>query len=414
MKTEVDSAIQGKQWLLSCFGPFKESTVLPNFIQDRSFEEVRLDFLEASKTGIQQQHVEELVGQYNDALIKLNLLKSLTPDTIQLLATIYNESTLPDHKKSSQTPATNVFASSNAAQQSAQSQQNPFQMGNIFGGSKQQQQTPAMNTGSIFGSSTTTSNPFQQSQQTSIFGGGMKEQPQPIASNFSFALNHPTQQQSTFGFNQSTQQSQMPSLSIFGAGQTNTFGSMIGAPAQQQPSQQTFGSSIFGQSKLSGPTMGLYNQTAQQPTGTFGTALPLQQVATALGQAQSASAQSTLFQQLNGHVFNQFQAQTAAQPQNAVNPFTQTVPSQNVYAMQTQQEQQQAPPAPAGSIFHIHHSNPQQVVGENPFQTQAPQIDESVYSRPEDLTPEEIRAFQAGTFTLGQIPLKPPPKQLCL
>lgn len=366
--------------------------------------------MEASKTGRggQQQHVEELVSQYNDALNKLNQLKSLTPDTIQLLATIYNESTIPDNKKSS---TTNVFASSNATQQTAQSHQNPFQMGNIFGGSHQQQQT--MNTGSIFGSSTT-SNPFQ-SQQTSIFGGGTKEQPpQSTASNFSFSLNHPTQQQSIFGFNQSTQQPQMPSSSIFGAGQTNIFGSTFGAPAQQPP-QQTFGSSIFGQSKLSGSTMGLYNQAAQQPPGTFESAQPLQQVTNALGQAQSGSAQNTLFQQLNGNVFNQFQGQTAPQPQNASNPFTQTVLSHNVYAMQqTQQEQQQAPPAPAGSIFHIQQSNPQQVAGENPFQTQAPQIDESVYSRPEDLTPEEIRAFQAGTFTLGQIPLKPPPKQLCL
>jgi hypothetical protein len=51
LKGEIGNAVTGKQWMLSCFGPFKGSVVIPNFIPDRSFEEVRLSFLEAKKTG---------------------------------------------------------------------------------------------------------------------------------------------------------------------------------------------------------------------------------------------------------------------------------------------------------------------------------------------------------------------------
>lgn len=51
LKGEIGNAVTGKQWMLSCFGPFKGSVVIPNFIPDRSFEEVRMSFLEAKKTG---------------------------------------------------------------------------------------------------------------------------------------------------------------------------------------------------------------------------------------------------------------------------------------------------------------------------------------------------------------------------
>lgn len=378
--------------------------------------------MEASKIGRAQQHVDELVSQYNDAVAKLNMLKSLTPDTVQLLASIYNESVSPtDQKKSSQPASTNVFATSNSVStQPTQTQQNPFQMGNIFGGNQPQQST--MNAGSIFGGAAATNNPFQSSQQNSIFGGGMKEQPQSTASNFTFALSQPAPQQSMFSAAaQSSPQSsmfgaaqpaqQMPTSSIFGGGQTNTFGSMFAAPAQQpqpqlqqqQLQQQTsmpFGSSMFAPSQQVPPSTTLFSQ-AQQVPGSF-------------GQAQQAPA----FQQATGNVFSQFQAQSPPQQPNNANMFTQSaaLPTQNVFGVQ-QAPPQQVPSAPSGSIFQIQQpltNQPQQSFGANPFQSKPPPIDDSAYSKPEDLTPDEMQEFQSESFTLGKIPLKPPPKHLCM
>lgn len=44
-----------KQWLLSCYGPFKEKPIFPGFV-DYSFEEIRFGFYDAIQNGT--------VGQY--------------------------------------------------------------------------------------------------------------------------------------------------------------------------------------------------------------------------------------------------------------------------------------------------------------------------------------------------------------
>lgn len=33
--------MMGKQWPLSCYGPFRDKPCIPNFIEDQSFEEAR-------------------------------------------------------------------------------------------------------------------------------------------------------------------------------------------------------------------------------------------------------------------------------------------------------------------------------------------------------------------------------------
>lgn len=38
----------------------------------------------------------------------------------------------------------------------------------------------------------------------------------------------------------------------------------------------------------------------------------------------------------------------------------------------------------------------------------------TIYSRLTDLTESELCSFQANTFKFGQVPLKPPPKELCI
>lgn len=394
LKTEVESAINGKQWLLSCFGPFKESICIPN-LADRSFEEVRLDFLEANKNGNVQQHVSELVSQYNDSMTKLNQLKLAAPDTIQLVANIYNQSVQSD----------SALSNTHAAQ--PQSKPNPFQMGSVFGGSQQQQ--PAMNAGSIFGGSTAV-NTFQPSNQSSIFGAP-KEQPTTAASNFSFSLGQQapqtsifgaaqpqtTQQNSIFGSSAQPMQQLQPSQSVFGASNFAIPSSIFSSAAsQQQPQLPPQGNSIFGSSMFA-------QSPPAPPVGLFAS-------------VQSVPPQSSTFAQpATNNIFGGFQPQPEVQQQNSGNIFAQsiaqpiaTVAPQTVFSMQ-----QEAPAAPP--VFQIQPpaTANQQPFGQNPFQTQPPVVDESAYSRPEDLTPEEIQAFQSETFQIEQIPLKPPPRNLC-
>ena len=416
LKTEIESAINGKQWLLSCFGPFKESTTVPNLI-DRSFEEVRLNFLEASKSGNAQQHVNELIAQYNDAMGKLNQLKMASPETIQLISNIYNQS-VQDQKTAQTNPSSsNIFASSNTS--STPQTQNPFQLSNVFGGT-QTQQTPALNVGSIFGGAPANSNPFQVASQNSIFGGTKDQQtlaPQP-ESSFTFSLSQQTPQQSVFGMSQQSApqsnifggtqsiqqpQQQLSSGSIFG-GQSTTFGSssVFGAPqqqqqqiqqTQQQQQQQTgsiFGSSIFAQTQLAA-------------SGNFGSPLQI-------------PPQTSTFSQPATNIFGGFQT---TQPDPAVqssgNVFAQ--PQQNIFSMQqTAPAPQSSLPTAPGAIFQIQQSatNTQQTFGGNPFQSQPPPVDENAYSKPEDLTPDELQAFQAEMFQVGSIPFKPPSKHLCI
>lgn len=424
--SEVTAALNGKQWLLSSFGPFKESAVLPNFIEDRCFEEVRLSFMEAAKTGQQQQHVNELVASCNDAVSKLNQLKMATPETIQLVANIYNQSIQEQKQPTQSMPGSNVFALANAPAAAPLPQSNPFQMGSVFGGATQQPAT-AMNAGSIFGAPT--SNPFQ-STQTSIFGG-QKEQQAP-ASNFTFALNQQQQpqatQQSIFG---SPAQAQ-PQSSIFGAsqpqgssifgGQPNSFtsgSSIFGGGQPQQPQAQQQGSSIFGQSSIYAQPQQQQQQQSPAP-GIFGSQ-PQQQPAPGIFGSQPQGQEN--FPQAPQNVFGQYQAQQQQpipQPQASLFAQPAVAPPQSIFGVPQNQMTQQTPAQapPTGSIFQIQQqpqtANPQQAFGANPFQTQPPPIDDSVYSKPEDLTPDEMQEFQAETFQIGKIPLKPPPKHLCV
>lgn len=188
----MDSILNGKQWLLSCFGPFKESAVLPNFINDQSFEEIRLGFLENSKNGNIQGYISNLMNEYNTAVQKMNELKMASNDTLQVVASIYNTSN-------------NDQKSNNVSQKTQPQTQNPFQSSNIFGSfsqsqvipqsttsifnpqNPQQTQTQMMSAASIFGG-TSSSNPFQSSQQQQANTGNTVQQ-----SPFSYSISQTNQ-----------------------------------------------------------------------------------------------------------------------------------------------------------------------------------------------------------------------------
>jgi nucleoporin-like protein 2 len=362
--SEADAIIHGKQFLFSCFGPFKESSCLPNFIQDLSFEELRLGFLEATKNNSTQAYLSNLINEYNSAFKKINELKSPTSDMILMLASIYNNST--EQKGPSMSTPSKTMAPT----------QNPFQS-NIFGTpqiqqQQQQQSTVAMSTNSIFGN-TVSSNPFQQqSTQPSFFGSAASA---PQQNTFSFA-----QSQNPLG-NEITKPSIFAQSSIFSS-----------APQQNSTQQASTNTSIFGSS-----TFGQTNQPS-----IYGGAFP-----------SSMQQQQPVQQPVQQSVFS-FNQPTIGQP----NPMMQTNQTNQNSIFQPQI---QNPPlqASGNSIFGgnstlmnaLQQPHPQQSLG-NPFQP--PQVikDDHFYSKIEELTADEIQAFQADMFS-GKVPLNPPAKNLC-
>jgi hypothetical protein len=223
---------------------------------------------------------------------------------------------------------------------------------------------PATQTGSsIFGSSTAP----QPSQN--IFGGTTITQ-QSVPNAFS----GPTAQQqpvsNVFGGNTAIQPAQ-PAANVFG-----------GSTAQQQPVSNVFGGSTAQQQPVSNVFGG---STAQQPpvSNVFGGNTAIQPV-------QPAQNVFGAFNQ------NQGQNQALTQPSS-------------VFGSSQQSESM------GGNIFNtqpVPQPQTTQTFGGNPFQQNVTFNDDHFYSREEDLTPEQIQAFQAEAFIPGKIPLLPPTKSL--
>ena len=132
------------------------------------------------------------------------------------------------------------------------------------------------------------------------------------------------------------------------------------------------------------------------------------------GLMSSGMSQPTMTEQA---MFPQLVAQPSQGMQQQPNVFAPQAPAitQNIFG-----GQQVAPIIPVaqatGSIFQIQsQQNVQQNPFGNPFHAdQSERILEAAYSRPEDLTPEEIAIFKSDSFQLGRVPIKPPPKDLCV
>lgn len=410
---------------MSCFGPFKEAQSIPDFIEDQSFEELRYQFLEASKNNLVPNYQMQLLQQYSDANNKLQSLKNMTPEIVNLISNIYNKS--GDTKAPVvAAQSSNVFANTNSLVQSNpfQSQQpqiptNQMSTGNIFGASS-----------STFGSSSTAGNIFGQSQQqqqpstASIFGSSFSN-PAPSGNIFGAPSTNTTS--SSFSFAQAAPQNSMLGISapstnsIFGGTSTNTSNPFAAAPFNQ-PQQPSFATqqSTFGAPQTQQPS---FSSQISQPS--FAAPQPQQQHN--IFSTPGFASQPT-------NVFNSQPAMPAmpsnpfmSQPQASLVP-QQNTPAQNIFNMpqqniqsdsgipsnsifsiqQPQQQQQQQQQNPfAGSVFS--QSQPQQQQQQKPSDS----YDESNYSKIEDLLPQELEAYQAERFILGKIPTAPPPRSLC-
>ncbi|XP_055597902.1 nuclear pore complex protein Nup98-Nup96-like [Uranotaenia lowii] len=420
IKLEVDATLKGNQWPLSCFGPFKERNCIPNFIEDCSFEEIRMMFLEAKAQNNLPGHAVQLGQMINGAKQKMQWLASMNRDIMNTLIEIYNQ---PEDSSKPAAASGNAFSTSTAA--------------SIFGGGSSAATSGFGSTGSTFGglqsSANTTGNIFgaaPNQNAASIFGGNSTVSTSVLggSSNIFAKVAQPGTGtnifgQASFGQPQQQQPAQPTTNSIFGGPAVfGGSGTSLFATAGQPPS----GGSIFGGSSTeTSSTTNLFAQpfTAQQP-------LQNQNVF----QSQQTSTSPFLAGPIpaaNNNVFgavSTFGATTGIVQQPQSNPFTtnfntQQPASQSLFGSvqppgQPQTTQNLFLPAPApvnsatpfgGGSNSIFPAAPSTTT----VASSAVVLSAAVYSRMEDLTEEQLEAFKADHFELGKIPTVPPPRELC-
>lgn len=306
-----------------------------------------------------------------------------------------------------------------------QAQANPFgaaaptttpQFGNsIFGGTQQPQQTTSgnifgggggaiqsQNSGNIFGQSSMAQQP-QQQQQPSIFGGTSPQ----VAGG-----------QSIFG-------QQTPTATTGG----NIFGQTVATAAPT--------GNIFGQSQQPVAVQANVFQQQQQPHAIPAFGGPAQSIFHANQQQQPPLASNNLFgqpaaapQQPQSAPPNPFQQQQSPFPQQTIAPTLTSggnvfgnvaqnamqAAESSVFGQTHSHNQQLREPAPPQQILHptSNQGNRNAFGGQSQNQNSgAPLNSLNVYSKIENLKPEQLQAFQAQDFELGSIPNCPPPRELC-
>lgn len=429
------ATLVAKQWLLSCFAPFEGDVILPNYIEDQSFEEVRAEWYTGRAANTQhlaQQKFNQAWAAAQEMTMKMvimdqsvqaYLVNTFGVDAKRKPAPATSPAVKPNPFASALTTSptsTNIFGQSQASPFGApsNSQPSPFgapsnspaaavpattpQFGNsIFGGAQQHQQ---QTTGNIFGgggvaspvSSQNTGNIFgqavvgQQQQQPSFFGGSS---PQVGGGQSMFGQQAPTAAAGGNIFGQAV--TSAPTGNIFGqsqqpaAVQSNVFqqtppafGQSIFPANPQQPTPAS--NNIFGQPALAAVVP---QQPAQPPPPN-----PFQQQQSPFGQQQTNTPTATS----GGNVFGNV-------AQNAMQAAESSVFGQSHNQTQPMQPTQQQPPN--------NHGSRNAFGGQSPHA--APLNSSNVYSKMENLKPEQLQAFQARDFELGSIPNCPPPRELC-
>ncbi|XP_050580733.1 nuclear pore complex protein DDB_G0274915-like isoform X2 [Bombus affinis] len=291
---EMLNAERGRQWLLSCFAPFKDKPCIPG-MEDLSPEEVRWEMYQAQNNGMVDQaklHFQQLC---TDMKAKREAFKNPTRETLTKLKEILgtghknarNDNTsgksssftfaTPQLGLPSSTPSSNVFGNKTFGTQS-----NPFSGG--F--------PPTSNT-SIFGRTPTTSNSvFGQNTQTfgssgSIFGGGAS---QPVFGQPSiFGTGNPVN--NVFARHET---SQAP-ISVFNSGATSSPSLFSGTSSQSNASvfagAKTSTANLFGGSSNLQTTNSIFGSTPS--TGTFSSGIFSQSETPAFGGAPVFGASAT-------------------------------------------------------------------------------------------------------------------------
>ncbi|XP_065355925.1 uncharacterized protein LOC135950311 [Calliphora vicina] len=417
IKTDVESAINGKQWPLSTYGPFKDKPSIPNFIEDQSFEEVRMLCYEAKQKNFFDQFHQQFNKEALEASNKMKALLQMTPDIIDVAINIYD---LPSDASCSGVGAGKTTNTTNS--------NNPFGMANA----------PATNAGSIFAKSNTnttinaTNNLFGNNN---TFGATTQATPGIFGNSSGFTTQPQQQQTSIFG------QAAKPANSIFGGGTTTNAQQKSSIFGQQQAQPSVFASSGPQQQQASAGLFAQQNQFVQQQpqqnSNIFRQATQPQQglfaqAAQTMQQPQQPQQQQGLFAQAAQQTLGQnpqagqgLFAQAAQQSQNIfgqamqqqqqttnTNIFQQNSPNsgQQTNSNMFQQTQQQAPTQqPPSGLFQQAALQTQNSAAQS---NQLTNVSPTLYSRLEDLTADEIEAFKDICFQPGKIPFNPPPREL--
>lgn len=291
---EVLLAERGGQWLLSCFGPFRDRPVIPG-MDDLSPEEVRCELYEAQKNGLVEQaklHYQQLC---QDMKAKREALKNPTRETITMLKKILGSSQkAPQLGIVNNASTNNVFGNKTFGVQS----NNPFGGGGF---------TSSSNTSSIFRKTNTNSTPLfggttafgnnlggfgTATSSNSFFGG---------TTNTSTSFNNVQNNTSTFGAPPNNTLFGGSSQSVFGQntnnnvfGTTSQLGNASSASLFNSPMTSQANTSIFGATTTTPNLFGGSSSSGLQTNSVFG--------------ASTTSSGSSF----NGGIFNQPKTQMPA------------------------------------------------------------------------------------------------------
>ncbi|BFF95761.1 ras-interacting protein RIP3-like [Drosophila madeirensis] len=378
LKNDMEASINGKMWPFSVYGPFKDKGNIPNFIEDQSFEEVRLLCYEAKRLNSFDQFHQQFNREVMEATNKMKSMVQATPQVVDVMIKIFDA---PEGGTSAVAgaPNQNPFATTAGNGPAGSIFSKPtLGGGNILGAANQ-----VNNTQSLFGGSMAAGN-----TGNSIFGGGN------VAGGGSvFGQQQPQQQQQQ---QQGVAAQSFQGGNIFSQAQAQPqaanqmpFGGFQQQPQQQQQQQQPgAGGGVFGQAAVN-PSGGIFGQVAQQP----------QQPPSGLF---AQAAQTVGFQQQQPQQMMQQQQAQQQQMMQQANPQQQQqlLQQQQQQMMQQQQQQQQM-------------MQQQQQQQQQQSQQPQPPGGSSIYSTMESLTPAEIEAFKAEQFLPGHVPFNPPPRELC-
>lgn len=360
MVQDINEAEKGGVWPLSCynFWPAISTGNVPG-LEDISPDELRHMQLQAQASGNMEGCNQQIQLLYQQARATFNSLKIRSPETLSIIESMTRGPSSP--------PSQFAYAAGSSVVQDSWPTASAPQS-SIFGGSSttvsNEVPKPIFGGSSGFGPNPGSGSVFS-SNQGSVFGSANAQTP---------VFGAASPQKSVFGG--SSQQPNNPSpfgnvtqqTSIFGNSATVQQNPLFGAPASVGHS----GGSIFGGASASAAT---------QPSS-FSFALPkaLEASSNATQVTTPSPFGAPTLPNSGGSVFG-----GAAIPNNA---------------------------QPARSIFGGFAAQSQNVVGNVPGSTNIV-LNSTIYTSMAELTEDERREFEAETFTVGKIPSKPPPRELC-
>lgn len=261
VKTDIEAALKGGQWLLSCYAPFKEKPIFPGLI-DLSPEESRLFIYEAKSNNDIDRGISYINNLISENRSKYEQLLQPNAKLVKVLRSLYNgeSPSSPFTTQNTESNASTLFRS--AVQNKSIFNQNSPSTPSIFS-----QVSNAANTQAIF---TQNNSVFSTVNNQSIFNQNQNSnsfnQPQAKEAKSIFALANQNifgpQTQSQNGFNNAQNAS-----SIFATASQNVFGPNETRNDSIFPTQQS--TNIFQQSTNMNSGQNVFHNTGRDDSAIY-------------------------------------------------------------------------------------------------------------------------------------------------